>query len=198
MSTNNISTKEYSVTIGENAHILDFNRLTNCTIGASKILGSDISNSTIHDGCDIKYSTIEESKVFNNVSIGVYSHLRRGSDIRDNVRIGNFVETKQSTIDNDSKVAHLTYVGDAEIGKRVNVWCGTVFCNYNGVIKQKTVVGDDVFIGSNSNLVAPLHVENQSFIAAGSTITNDVPKHCLAIARSRQTNKLGYYKPKIT
>ena len=135
--------------------------------------------------------------VGNGVSIGVYSHLRPDSTIMDNARIGNFVETKQSTIGNNSKVAHLTYVGDAIVGNNVNVGCGTVFCNYNGVKKQKTIVGDNVFIGSNSNLVAPLNISDNSFIAAGSTITLDVPQYSLAIARARQVNKEDYLKPKI-
>ena len=123
----------------------------------------------------------------------MFSHLREGSVIADGVRIGNFVETKNANIGTGTKVAHLTYVGDATIGKNVNVGCGTVFCNYNGKIKQQTYVGNNVFIGSNVNLVAPLVVEDNAFIAAGSTITNNVPNSALAIARARQTNKPNYF-----
>ena len=132
--------------------------------------------------------------VGNNAKIGVFSRLRENSIIGNNVKIGNFVETKNATISTNSKIPHLSYVGDAKIGKNVNVGCGTVFCNYNGKIKQQTIVGDNVFVGSNSNLIAPVTIESNSFIAAGSTITNLVPANALAIARSRQINKLNYIK----
>ena len=197
MNNNNTFTKDYKVVINDNANVKSYNTILDSNIGHTKIDGSCIDKSSIRDDCNIRYSTISSSVVGNGANIGVYSHLRPNSTIMDNARIGNFVETKQSTIGNNSKVAHLTYVGDAIVGNNVNVGCGTVFCNYNGVKKQKTVVGNNVFIGSNSNLVAPLNISDNSFIAAGSTITLDVPQYSLAIARARQVNKEDYLKPKI-
>lgn len=185
--------EEYSVIIGKNSKILSFNKLNNCTIYGATISASNIFNSVVATGAEVKNSSLSGTVVRRNAKVGVYSHLREGSVIGENVRIGNFVETKNSNIGLGSKVAHLTYVGDAMVGKNVNVGCGTVFCNYNGKIKQKTFVGDNVFIGSNSNLVAPLVLENNSFIAAGSTITQNVPEHALAIARTRQVNKQNYF-----
>ncbi len=171
-----------------------YNNLNNCKIENSTINSSDISNSIINAGTEVDHAFMRGTIVGNNAKIGVFSRLRENSIIGNNVKIGNFVETKNATISTGSKVPHLTYVGDAKIGKNVNVGCGTVFCNYNGKIKQQTVVGDNVFIGSNSNLVAPLNIENNSYVAAGSTITNLVPANALAIARSRQINKLNYIK----
>ncbi len=185
--------EEYSVIIKSNSQILSFNKLNNCTIYSATVGASHIFNSVVADGAKIKNSYLSGAIVRRNATVGVFSHLREGSVISDNVRIGNFVETKNSNIGSGSKVAHLTYVGDATLGKNVNVGCGTVFCNYNGKIKQQTVVGNNVFIGSNSNLVAPLEVNDNSFVAAGSTITNNVPSNTLAIARARQINKLNYF-----
>ena len=185
--------EEYSVIIKNNSKILSFNNLNNCTIYSATISGSQINNSVVADGAEIKNSYLSGAIVRRNATVGVFSHLREGSVIADSVRIGNFVETKNANIGTGTKVAHLTYVGDATIGKNVNVGCGTVFCNYNGKIKQQTYVGNNVFIGSNANLVAPLVVEDNAFIAAGSTITNNVPNSALAIARVRQTNKPNYF-----
>lgn len=184
--------EEYSVVINKNSKILSFNKINNCTVYDGTISASEVSNSVIASGAVVKHSFLNGAIVRRNATVGVYSHLREGSVIGENVRIGNFVETKNSNIGANTKVAHLTYVGDATIGKNVNVGCGTVFCNYNGKIKQQTVVGNNVFIGSNSNLVAPLHISSNSFIAAGSTITQNIPQHCLAIARARQVNKENY------
>ncbi|MBQ2864303.1 MAG: hypothetical protein IJE91_02420 [Clostridia bacterium] len=183
---------EYSVIINKNAKILSFNKLNNCTIYGAQISASHIFNSVVADGAEVNSSYLRGAIVRRHAKVGVFSHLREGSVIGEHVRIGNFVETKNSNIGAQSKVAHLTYVGDAMVGKNVNVGCGTVFCNYNGKIKQKTFVGDNVFIGSNSNLVAPLVIDSNTFIAAGSTITQNVPEHALAIARARQINKLNY------
>lgn len=195
MINSNFHTKDnYSVYIKPNSIIKSYNVLKNCIIDGAEINASNITNSKIGKNASVLYSYLFGSNVESGAKIGVFSHLREGSNIGENVRIGNFVETKKSDIKNGSKVSHLTYVGDAEIGENVNVGCGTVFCNYNGKIKQKTVVGNNVFIGSNSNLVAPLVVEDNSFIAAGSTITQKVPSKCLAIARARQVNKENYLK----
>lgn len=171
-----------------------YNKLNNCTIENSIINSSNISNCIINGGTEIEHAFMRGTIVGNNAKIGVFSRLRENSIIGNNVKIGNFVETKNATISTNSKIPHLSYVGDAKIGKNVNVGCGTVFCNYDGKIKQQTIVGDNVFVGSNSNLIAPVTIESNSFIAAGSTITNLVPANALAIARSRQINKLNYIK----
>lgn len=183
---------KFNVVVG--GKINCYNKLNNCKIENSTINSSDVANSIINGGCEVDHAYMRGTIVGNNAKIGVFSRLRENSVIGNNVKIGNFVETKNATISTGSKVPHLTYVGDAKIGKNVNVGCGTVFCNYNGKIKQQTIVGDNVFIGSNSNLVAPLKIENNAFVAAGSTITNTVPSCALAIARSRQINKLNYVK----
>lgn len=127
-------------------------------------------------------------------NIGPMSHLRPESQIGKKVHLGNFVEVKKSHIGDGTKVGHLTYVGNAELGKNINVGCGVVFVNYDGAHKSTTTVGDDAFIGSNSNLIAPLEVADHSFIAAGSTITDKIAKYDMAIARARQTNKPNYYQ----
>ncbi|GAY74203.1 bifunctional UDP-N-acetylglucosamine diphosphorylase/glucosamine-1-phosphate N-acetyltransferase GlmU [Lentilactobacillus kosonis] len=161
-----------------------------CYIGAH----SEIRNSTIHNGVTVTSSLIEDSEMLDGSDIGPNSHLRPDSHIGQGVHLGNFVEVKKSTIEDNTKVGHLTYVGNAKLGKNINIGCGVVFVNYDGANKHETVVGDDSFIGSNSNLIAPLKVADHSFIAAGSTINKDVARYDMAIARERQTNKPGYYK----
>lgn len=151
--------------------------------------GSVIENSIIGSGTNVLASYINDSKIGDHTTIGPCSFIRGGSDIGSNVRIGDFVEVKASKMGDGSKAAHLTYIGDAEIGVCVNIGCGTVFANYNGKQKQKTIVGDYAFIGSNTNLVAPIRVGNNAYTAAGSTVTEDVPDNTLCIARSRQVNK---------
>ncbi len=161
-----------------------------CFIGAH----SEIHDSTIHNNVTVTSSYIEDSEMDEGSNIGPMSHLRPESKIGPKVHLGNFVEVKKATIDEGTKVGHLTYVGNAHLGKRINVGCGVVFVNYDGAHKHDTTVGDDAFIGSNSNLVAPLTVADHSFIAAGSTITDEVEQYDMAIARARQTNKPGYFK----
>lgn len=151
--------------------------------------GSVIENSIINNGANIFASFVNDSKVGNNTTVGPCSLIRGGSEIGSNVRIGDFVEVKASKMGDGCKAAHLTYIGDAEIGISANIGCGTVFANYNGKIKQKTIVGDNVFIGSNTNLVAPIKVGNNAYTAAGSTVTEDVPENTLCIARARQVIK---------
>lgn len=166
------------------------------TIGQDSFIGahSVITDSTIGDHVKVISSTIEQSKMANHTDIGPNSHLRPQSELKEGVHIGNFVEVKKSIIGEDSKVGHLTYIGDAELGKDINIGCGTVFVNYDGQQKHKTVIGDHSFIGCNTNLVAPVTVEKNSYVAAGSTITEDVPAEALAIARARQVNKENYVK----
>lgn len=153
---------------------------------------SVIVDSKIDDGVEIFQATIEEAEVGKNSDVGPYSHLRKGAVLKENVHIGNFVEVKKSIISNNSKAGHHSYIGDAEIGEEVNVGCGVIFVNYDGKNKHKSMIGDHVFIGSNSNIVAPANIENNAFVAAGSTITDTVPENGLGIARARQVVKEGY------
>jgi len=162
----------------------------NCYIGAH----SELHDTVLHDNVTVTSSYLEDSEMEDGSNIGPMSHLRPESHIGKNVHLGNFVEVKKATIDEGTKVGHLTYVGNAHLGKRINVCCGVIFVIYDGAHKHETTVGDDAFIGSNSNLIAPLTVADHAFIAAGSTITDEVKQYDMAIARSRQTNKPGYFK----
>ena len=159
-----------------------------CQIGPN----SHIVASRIGDGTKVHSSVVLESVVGNHTAIGPFAHLRPASDLGDHIKIGNFVEVKKSKLGNETKVSHLSYIGDAEIGSNVNIGCGSITVNYDGKNKFKTTIEDNVFVGCNSNLVAPVTLEEGSFIAAGSTVTKDVPSEALAIARAKQENKLGY------
>lgn len=153
-----------------------------------------IVNCEIGENTEINNSVILDSYIGNDVSVGPFAYIRPNSRVENRARIGNFVELKNTTVGENSKAAHLAYLGDAEIGKDVNIGCGTITVNYDGKNKYKTVIESGVFVGSNSNLIAPVTIEEGSFVAAGSTITDDVPKNNLAIARSRQTNKENWKK----
>ncbi|NRO05467.1 bifunctional UDP-N-acetylglucosamine diphosphorylase/glucosamine-1-phosphate N-acetyltransferase GlmU [Lactobacillus helveticus] len=155
--------------------------------------GSRIVDSKIGNGVTITSSTIEEAEMDDNTDIGPNSHLRPKAIIRKGAHIGNFVEIKKAEIGENTKVGHLTYVGDATLGKDINIGCGTIFSNYDGVKKFHTNVGDHSFIGAGSTLIAPINVADHAFIAADSTITKDVGKYDMAIARGRQTNKEDYW-----
>lgn len=165
-----------------------------CQIGESCVIGQNTQcrDAIIGDRCEIQQSVITESSVGNDVKIGPFAHIRPGSDIRDEVKIGDFVEIKNSTIATGSKVPHLSYVGDADVGEKVNIGCGVITANYDGLNKHRTVIEDGAFIGSNSNLIAPVRIEKGAYVVAGSTVTENVPADSMAIARSRQTNKEGY------
>ncbi|MGM0523248.1 MAG: bifunctional UDP-N-acetylglucosamine diphosphorylase/glucosamine-1-phosphate N-acetyltransferase GlmU [Bacillota bacterium] len=163
---------------------------TDCVIGPN----SEVIDSHIGEYSKVLHSVVHDSKVGNRVNIGPYAHVRPASDIRDDVKVGNFVEVKKSVIDDGSKVSHLSYIGDAEIGKNVNVGCGSITVNYDGLNKFKTIIEDDVFVGCNTNLIAPVTVGRGALVAAGSTITKDVPEVALSIARAKQVNKDGYAK----
>ncbi|MCW5830302.1 MAG: bifunctional UDP-N-acetylglucosamine diphosphorylase/glucosamine-1-phosphate N-acetyltransferase GlmU [Deltaproteobacteria bacterium] len=157
--------------------------------------GSIIESSSVGAGTHIKpYSVLSGSEVGKECEIGPFARLRPGSRIGDGCKIGNFVETKKSVFGKGSKASHLAYIGDAKIGKNVNLGCGTITCNYDGYQKHETVIGDDVFIGSDSQLVAPVTVGRGAYVASGSTITENVPADALAIARSRQAVKPGRAK----
>ncbi|EOT39087.1 bifunctional UDP-N-acetylglucosamine diphosphorylase/glucosamine-1-phosphate N-acetyltransferase GlmU [Enterococcus columbae] len=155
---------------------------------------SEIVDSVIEDHVTIKQSVVEESIVRKFADVGPFAHLRPQADIGEKVHIGNFVEVKKASIGEGTKVGHLTYVGDATLGKEINVGCGTVFVNYDGKNKHHTVIGDHSFIGSGTNIVAPVTMAPNSATAAGSTITEDISEHTLAIARARQVNKLDLAK----
>lgn len=165
-------------------------------IGKNCIIGSynRIINSLISDNVTVHNSTVIESEIGAFTNIGPYAYLRPNSKIGEYARIGDFVEIKNSTIDNNTKVSHLTYVGDSDVGKNCNFGCGTVTVNYDGKNKYRTTIGDNVFIGCNSNLVAPVKLENNSYTAAGSTITHTVPEDSLSIARTKQIDKIGWRK----
>ncbi|OZM55846.1 UDP-N-acetylglucosamine diphosphorylase/glucosamine-1-phosphate N-acetyltransferase [Lottiidibacillus patelloidae] len=168
----------------------------NTTIGNDCIIGpnTEIVDCSIGNGNEIKQSVITQSEIGNDVTIGPFSHIRPLSTISDEVKIGNFVEVKKSTFGKGSKASHLSYLGDAEIGANVNIGCGSITVNYDGKNKFLTKVEDGAFIGCNSNLIAPVTVGKEAYVAAGSTITDDVPASALSIARSRQTNKENYVK----
>ena len=162
----------------------------NTTIGEDCTIGPNIRfvNMKVGNKVTAHFSYCHEAEICDGVTLGPYVHLRPGTTIGENVKIGNFVEVKNSVVGEGSKLPHLQYIGDTDMGSGVNVGCGTVTCNYDGKKKYRTTIGDNAFIGCNTNLVAPVKVEDGAYIAAGSTITKDVPKDNLAIARARQTN----------
>ena len=190
---------ESSVIIGKDSIIYPGVILTEGTIiGENCIIGenSRIENSKIGNKVEIYSSTITESKVGDRCTIGPYAHLRPNCNLGKNIKIGNFVEVKNSTIGDGSKASHLAYIGDADVGEGVNIGCGVIFVNYNGSSKFRTVVEDNAFIGSNSNLIAPVIVRKRGYVAAGSTITDEVGEGSLSIARARQVNKDGWVDKK--
>jgi bifunctional UDP-N-acetylglucosamine pyrophosphorylase/glucosamine-1-phosphate N-acetyltransferase len=166
----------------------------NTEIGEDCIIGPNcrIENTIIKNNVEVRDSTIIDSEIDNGSKIGPYAYLRPNSKIGKEVKIGDFVEVKNCVVGNGSKVSHLSYIGDGEIGENVNIGCGVVFVNYNGKDKNRTIVKDNAFIGCNSNLIAPVTVEKNAYVAAGSTITELVPSGALSIARKRQINKLGW------
>ena len=166
----------------------------NTKIGENVVLypNSRISNSTISNNVEIQSSVIIDSKIGDGTTVGPFAYIRPESVIGNNARIGDFVEIKKSNIGNNTKVSHLTYIGDAQVGENCNFGCGTVVVNYDGKKKHTTKIGNNSFIGCNTNLVSPVIVEDNTYIAAGSTIVNDVKEGELAVARSRQRNIEGW------
>ncbi len=144
----------------------------------------------------LSFSHIEGARIENKVTVGPYARIRPGTHLMSGVKIGNFVETKKSKIKSNSKVNHLSYIGDSEIGKNTNIGAGTITCNYDGVKKNKTVISDDVFIGSNSSLVAPVKIKKNSIVGAGSVITRDIKENSLALERSEQKEIENYKRKK--
>ncbi len=159
-----------------------------CIIGP----GTHIIDSQIGDNVEILESYIEKSLIKNNVKIGPYAHLRPENIVEEGVKIGNFVEVKKSRIGKGTKASHLTYIGDSDVGENVNIGAGTITCNYDGVKKNKTIIEDNVFIGSNNTLVAPVTIRKGAYTGAGSTITKEVPPYALALGRARQINKTDW------
>jgi bifunctional UDP-N-acetylglucosamine pyrophosphorylase/glucosamine-1-phosphate N-acetyltransferase len=166
----------------------------NVTIEPYVVFGSKVK---IGNRVTIKsFSHLENCKIENNVDIGPYARIRPGTILKEGSKVGNFVEVKKSVIGKKSKVNHLSYIGDSEIGKSVNIGAGTITCNYDGVKKSKTKIKDNVFIGSNSSLVAPLTIEKSSVVGAGSVITKNVKQKSLALTRSIQTEIKNYKRKK--
>ena len=166
----------------------------NVTIEPYVVIGSKVK---IGDNVIIKsFSHLENCKIENKVDIGPYARIRPGAILKEGSKVGNFVEIKKGIIGKKSKVNHLTYIGDSDIGKSVNIGAGTITCNYDGVKKSKTKIKDNVFVGSNSSLVAPLLIGEGSVIGAGSVITRNVKKKSLALSRSLQTETKNYKKKK--
>ena len=165
-------------------------------IKADSIIGphTEINNCQIGKNTTIRQSVAKDSQIGSDVQIGPFAHIRPEALIGDEVKIGNFVEIKKAKIEQASKVSHLSYIGDTEIGKNVNVGCGTITVNYDGKNKYLTKIEDGAFIGCNANLIAPVTIGKGALVAAGSTINKDVPAEALSIARTKQDNKLGYAK----
>ncbi|MCL6585051.1 MAG: bifunctional UDP-N-acetylglucosamine diphosphorylase/glucosamine-1-phosphate N-acetyltransferase GlmU [Anoxybacillus sp.] len=174
----------YPGTIIEGATVIG----EDCAIGPH----SEIKNCVVGNHTTIRHSVAHDSEIGNHVTIGPFAHIRPSSQIGDDVRIGNFVEIKKSTFGKGSKASHLSYIGDAEVGEDVNLGCGSITVNYDGKNKHLTKIEDGAFIGCNANLIAPVTVGKGAYVAAGSTITDDVPGNALSIARARQVNKENY------
>ena len=167
-----------------------------CEIGENCVIyqNSRIKDSKVGNDSDIQSSVILESEIGDNTTVGPFAYIRPESSIGNNTRIGDFVEIKKSKIGDGTKVSHLTYIGDAEVGEKCNFGCGTVVVNYDGKEKHKTLIGNNSFIGCNTNLVSPVSVGDNTYIAAGSTITNEVKEGDLAVARAKQRNITGWVK----
>jgi len=185
-----------STTLGEDVVVEANSVLFGCTIARDVVIEANcrLVQCTVGEGTRLRQGTYaEDARVGARVAVGPFAHLRPGTVLGDEVRIGNFVETKQATFGKGSKASHLSYIGDAELGERVNLGCGFVTCNYDGgPVKHRTTIEDDVFIGSDSQTVAPVRLGKGSYVASGTTVTKDVPAGALAVARTKQENKEGY------
>ncbi len=188
-------TIEKHVTIGCDTVVYSGTLLTGETsIGEDCVIGPDarIENGSIGNGVEVRNSTILNSSVGDETTVGPYAYIRPGSNVGARCKIGDFVEVKNSTLGNGSKVSHLAYIGDGDVGENVNIGCGAVFVNYDGTNKHRTTVEDGAFVGCNVNLVAPVTVEKGAYVAAGSTVTMNVPADGLGVARARQRNIEGW------
>ena len=164
------------------------------TIGGNCVIGQNtrIKDSVIGDNTTIQSSVILESRVGSDTTVGPFAYLRPNSNVGSGCKVGDFVEIKNSTLGDGAKASHLTYIGDSDVGERVNLGCGVVFVNYDGSRKYRSVVEDGAFIGCNSNLVSPVHIGKNAYVAAGSTITKDVPEGALYVARARGKSLEGW------
>jgi len=186
---------EETVAVGKGTVLLPGTILRgNTTVGENCIIGPNVmlTDTTVEDGVTINTAQIEESLIRKNCEIGPYTHIRPHCDVGEGSKIGAFVQLKNCNLGKGTKMAHLTYVGDADVGERVNFGCGTVTCNYDGNAKFRTTIGSDVFVGCNTNLVAPVTLADGVYTAAGSTVTRDVEADALVIARARQEVKPGW------
>ena len=170
-------TIEGKTVIGENSQILQNSRLKDAVIG---------------NGVEIQSSVVLESSIGDKTKVGPFAYVRPGSTVGKECKVGDFVEVKNSTMGDGTKASHLTYIGDSDVGKNVNLGCGVVFVNYDGTNKYRSTIGNGAFIGCNTNLVSPVNVADGAYIAAGSTVTDDVPEDALCIARARQRNIEGW------
>lgn len=189
---------EYGATIERDVMIYPDTRIDRKSVikEGTEIYSSTIKNSTIGEDVIIRSSEIEDSSIGRGTTVGPYAHLRPNSHVGENCKIGNFVEVKNSNVGDGSKMSHLAYIGDADVGSGVNIGCGVVFVNYDGRDKFRAKVGDNAFIGSNANLVAPIEVEDNGYVAAGSTITKKVLKGQLSLERAPQKNIDGWVERK--
>ncbi len=167
-----------------------------CVVGAGCVIGPNtvLDHCRVGNGSTVNASQISGSRVGDHVTIGPFTQIRPGCDIKDHAKVGDFVEVKNSVVGEKTSIAHLTYIGDSDVGSGVNFGCGVVTVNYDGKNKARTTIGDHAFVGCNSNLIAPVTVGDGAYIAAGTTVTDDVPPGDMAIGRARQTNKKGYAK----
>ena len=166
----------------------------NTKIASGAVIGPNslLEDAVVGEGSTVNASQIYDSTVGKNTNVGPFAYIRPHCTVGDDIKVGDFVELKNSTIGDGTKISHLTYVGDSDLGRRINLGCGTVTVNYDGKNKYRCTVGDDSFIGCNTNMIAPVTIGKGSYVAAGSTITDDVPEDSLAIARARQENKEGW------
>ncbi|MBQ8443838.1 MAG: hypothetical protein IJX25_00595 [Clostridia bacterium] len=186
-----------NVKFGKNVVVYENNHIEgNVEIGDDCLIlpGNFIVNAKIGKNCKIHQSIMEDCVIKDDVSIGPFSRLRPKAVIEDKCKIGNFVEIKNSLVGSETKISHLAYVGDCEIGQNCNIGCGVIFANYDGKNKHKTSLGNHVFVGSNCNIIAPVKIEDDSYICAGTTITNPVKKGDFVIGRIKQENKAGNAK----
>lgn len=181
-----------SVVIGNNVTIYENNRIEGNTVikdGAIILPNNYIKDTVIGENTEILYSVTEDAVTGKGCKIGPYSRLRPKANLGDDVHVGNFVEIKNANVGNGTKANHLAYVGDCDVGENCNIGCGAIFVNYNGKVKNRTVVGDNCFIGSNCNVIAPVKIEDNAYICAGTTITEDVKNDDFVIGRVRQEVK---------
>ena len=183
------------VTIGQDTIIFPFTTMQGNTVVGDECQigpGSTLINAKVEQGCSIIHSVVLDASIGAGCQVGPFAHIRPETVLAEKVKIGNFVELKKAAVGTGTKISHLSYVGDALIGTNVNIGAGTILVNYDGQLKHTTTIEDDSFVGCNSNLIAPVKVGKGAYVAAGSTITTDVPSQALGIARARQENKEGW------